>query len=91
MCWKCGEEIKNEKILRTDECPVCKADLHSCRNCIFFEEGAHYDCRETVEENVVQKEKANFCDYFKPQRIFSKSSSAKAEQAKKAFDVLFSK
>ena len=91
MCWKCGNNVEIETISRVTECPVCHADLHSCKNCEYYSPGSHYDCGETVDELVKDKEKANFCDYFK----FANKSSAKnnsddaAAKAKKAFDSLF--
>ena len=96
MCWKCGNEIQvssGQKIFFADECSFCHSPLHCCLNCQFYSSGAHYDCRETVEDAVSNKEDANFCDYFKPKTSFSlpkNSFQNKAEQAKKKFDELFS-
>ena len=92
MCWKCGKNIEEEIISRSSECPVCSADLHSCRNCSFYDEQSHYECRETVEELVKDKERANFCSYFKVRRAWGASfgtQTNKAVQARKAFDALF--
>jgi len=94
MCWKCGKEITlEEPISRISECEICHADLHCCKNCRYYAPGSHYDCHETVDEIVVDKEKANFCDSFKLKRLFSgektNSSCDKASEAKKAFESLF--
>ena len=64
ICWKCKKEIPLEKPARADECPLCHADLHVCKACEFYESGAHNDCRETSADMVIDKERANFCDYF---------------------------
>ena len=93
MCWKCLAKIDpSVQITRSCVCPVCNSDLHSCKNCTYYSPGYHYDCRETVEENISDKERANFCDYFKPAREFKDGSSLKMkeEKARKAFDALFS-
>lgn len=96
MCWKCKNKIEIEIIGRSTECPVCHADLHSCRNCRFYLPGSHFDCRENVDENIVDKERANFCDAFMVQRTFSGSADGasleeeKKAAAKNAFDALFS-
>ncbi|MBP5251457.1 MAG: hypothetical protein J6Z17_03480 [Treponema sp.] len=92
MCWKCGTKIDMPFVSRTSVCPVCSSDLHSCRNCKYYAPGSHYDCHETVEENITDKEKSNFCDYYKPASEFTGSTSykEKAEKARQAFDALFS-
>ncbi|HAK69718.1 MAG: hypothetical protein J5930_06405 [Treponema sp.] len=92
MCWKCGSAIQLTVISRSSECPECHTDLHSCRNCEYYEPGSHYDCHETVEESVSDKERANFCDSFKVKRDweFVSSKKSKAQDAKAAFDALFS-
>lgn len=65
MCWKCGKPlVLNGTVSRSDVCPDCGADVRSCKNCRFYEPGAHYDCRETVDELVKDKERANFCGWF---------------------------
>ena len=65
ICWKCKKEIPVEKPVRGDECPLCHADLHVCKACEFYESGAHNDCRESSAEYVNDKERGNFCDYFR--------------------------
>lgn len=52
------------KILRTEECPYCSTSLHCCRMCSFYDTKVYNECRESNAERVVDKEKANFCDYF---------------------------
>lgn len=66
-CKNCGCDIGSpERIGRRDTCPSCGSDLHSCRNCSFFEPGAYNDCREPNAERVIDKERSNFCEYFAP-------------------------
>ena len=62
ICVKCGKEYNGE-IYRTSTCDCC-SDLHVCYNCKFYSSGSHYDCAETVDDIVVDKEKSNFCEYF---------------------------
>ena len=94
ICWKCKREIPLEKPARSDECPLCHADLHVCKACDFYESGAHNDCRESSAEFVSDKERGNFCDYFRLRalsRLDSGASSgkSKADAAKDAFNALF--
>ncbi|MCQ2981346.1 MAG: hypothetical protein MJ178_01160 [Treponemataceae bacterium] len=94
MCFKCGSELKFSGVIsRSDVCPSCGADVRCCRNCTYYEPGSHYDCHETVDEPVADKEKANFCGFF---RLNEKAgtgtgsvSSSSAETARNAFNALF--
>jgi len=95
MCWKCGNSLKLNSVSRSDVCPVCDADVRSCRNCLHYSPGSHYDCHETVEDPVSDKERSNMCDFFKlnPDAASSKGGETQAEKAQKAkaaFDALFS-
>ncbi|MBR5668038.1 MAG: hypothetical protein IKX15_00335 [Spirochaetales bacterium] len=85
-CPKCGAEI-SLPIHRTTECPSCSVPLHACRFCSSYSPESHYECRETVDEPVRDKERANFCDHF---RLTDKhvGSSAQEERSKKAKEAL---
>ncbi len=97
ICWKCGKETNIEKPVRGDECPLCHADLHVCKACGFYESGAHNDCRESSAEFVTDKERGNFCDYFRASQSLSGVEGAKgvmpgndkAAAARDAFNALF--
>jgi hypothetical protein len=92
-CHACGQEIATEKkIGRRDVCSRCRADLHSCLNCAFYDVSVSKQCREPAAELVKDKNKANFCDYF----VFAKSrpyrpSDAEVGRARKELDDLFKK
>ena len=94
ICWKCRKETGIEKPVRGDECPLCHADLHVCKACEFYESGAHNDCSESSAEFVNDKERGNFCDYFRPNPKIEEVSSdasgkSKADAARDAFNALF--
>jgi len=88
-CFSCGKELDiSDKPGRRDECPSCGADIKACRNCRFYDSTAYNECREPTADRVVEKEKANFCDYF----VFGGSSGQKEDnkdKAKKDLDDLF--
>jgi hypothetical protein len=67
---------------------VCGADVRVCKNCLFYEPGSHYDCRETVDEQVRDKERANFCGFFSytPKSQDKTKSGGAADVAQKARD-----
>ena len=66
FCFKCSNEVVFEvKMQRTDTCPHCGADLHCCKNCEYWDPGAHNQCTETFAEYVSDRERANHCTSFK--------------------------
>ena len=93
MCKKCGKPITADSITRSSTCDTCGADLHSCINCVFYAPGNHYDCRETVDELVKDKERANFCGWYAVKREPASAGAGitdeKAAKARDAFVALF--
>ncbi len=65
-CWSCRQPTEMEdKVLRNDECPHCHTDMRSCKNCEYYDPGAHNDCRETIAEYVPDKERSHLCGMYK--------------------------
>jgi hypothetical protein len=65
-CFKCGTPLDDKlEVFRATTCVQCRADLRCCRNCEFYKPGARWDCHETVDEHVIDKERANFCSWFR--------------------------
>jgi hypothetical protein len=94
-CHACGAEIAEPRsVYRNTTCSRCGKDLHSCRNCRFYSPGAHYDCAETVDEEVTDKERGNFCSFFAlkdragPGKAGGPSGSG-ASEARRKLDELF--
>ena len=81
-CHACGDEIAlgpAERVGFRDECPRCSADLHICCNCAHHDPTAYNECRESSAERVLEKERANRCDYFAPGRgTAGEAASARA-------------
>jgi hypothetical protein len=64
-CYACGQEIAaRERPGRRDRCERCGVDLRCCRQCRFHDPHAANACLEPQAEHVLDKERANFCDYF---------------------------
>lgn len=67
FCFHCGTEIQVSAVQPIgfhEACPRCNTDLHACRSCKFYDPGAYNQCREPQAERVVEKDRANSCDYF---------------------------
>ncbi|NOX42230.1 MAG: hypothetical protein GXP19_00615 [Gammaproteobacteria bacterium] len=92
VCWKCGESLSSllTPFNRHDECPACKLDVHVCRMCKFYDARSNNSCREPVAEDVSNKERSNFCDYFKAQpAVYDKERDSAAQKARAELEMLF--
>lgn len=92
-CHACKKQLDpGREIGRRDECPHCRADLHCCLNCRFYDRSAPKQCREPQAELVRDKDKANFCDYFSfADAPAGTSVASSAESTRKALEDLFRK
>jgi hypothetical protein len=91
-CWKCGHALDEMPmpLRRRDECPACATDLHVCRMCEFYDTSVAKSCREPVAEEVTDKERANFCDYFRGQPgVQAAGGTSEAEAAKARLEAMF--
>ncbi|MDZ4676889.1 MAG: hypothetical protein SGI74_05195 [Oligoflexia bacterium] len=77
-------------ISRGDVCTECRFDARVCKNCEFYDALAYNECHEPAAERVIDKEKANFCDFFKPGQRASGIATKKLDP-KAAADALFKK
>jgi hypothetical protein len=97
-CHFCGTVVENPReVYRSTTCVSCGKDLKICLNCRFYSPGAHWDCSETIDELVKDKDRANFCTFFSF-KTGSKTAPGTApgaaapdarRQAKKKLDKLF--
>jgi hypothetical protein len=61
-----------------------------CKLCEFYNTSVAKHCRETIAEEVKDKERANFCDYFTPRSdAYSSAGLHAATRAKSDLDALF--
>jgi hypothetical protein len=64
-CQACGARAEFVGVVpRGARCERCGADLRCCLNCRFHESSAYNECLEPSAERVLEKDRANFCDYF---------------------------
>jgi hypothetical protein len=69
QCHACQSEIPlaaGESIGFRDSCDRCAADLHVCLNCAHYDVSAYNECRESSAERILDQDRANRCDYFRP-------------------------
>ncbi|MCR4675858.1 MAG: hypothetical protein K5634_01345 [Sphaerochaetaceae bacterium] len=87
-CPYCGSSVSN--VYYSTTCPSCGKPLHTCRCCKFYSPSSHYGCRESVDELVQDKDRPNFCDYFRLTEKKIESSSASSKSAEELFNSFFS-
>lgn len=89
-CWHCGKPIGENHYHRQDSCDHCGRDTHACKNCLFYDRSCNNECRESSADRVVEKERANFCDWFKPGTATGAGARSR-EDLKAAAEALFRK
>lgn len=92
LCYKCRNEIPVVGIPgRFDECPHCRAEMHCCLNCRFYDPYKPNQCMEPEADYVADKDRANFCEFFQPNTLTSsvRPCLLSGEDARRAFDKLF--
>lgn len=64
-CYSCKKELTVEdKIGFRQDCMFCGHDLHSCVQCQHYDPKVYNECRETMADRILEKEKANYCEFF---------------------------
>ncbi len=90
-CFHCGRQVESrEKIGFRELCPKCDRPLHVCVNCEFYDLAFNNQCREPQAERVVDKDRANFCEYFVP-RSARETDRRPDNNARARLDALFKK
>ncbi len=74
---------------RKDECQFCKADLHVCKNCDLYDPKVYNECEEPQADVQRDRERSNFCDYYRPKG--SGHLESEKDKLKAAADALFKK
>jgi len=95
LCWSCGRPTGILlKVTRNDQCSNCSADLRCCRGCRHFDPTRRFQCKESIDSGVRDKEKNNFCDFFQMRNVVKTPGGMShqtddKDQRRKAFDSLF--
>lgn len=90
FCFHCGAGVPAGDYGRQAACEKCGRDVHVCKNCKNYDPRQHNECMEPQADRVVEKEKANFCDWWKP-REGAGGQSQSRDTLKSAADALFKK
>ena len=90
-CAACGAKAPAQIAFDTT-CTKCKVELHNCRQCNYFDPGAHFDCSKPISKRIVNKNARNTCELFAPRTVVERETSSGAPtDARQAFANLFKK
>jgi hypothetical protein len=87
------------------KCPKCGLDLHCCKQCLYFDSGAQFECMQPIPERIPKKDARNNCSFFEFRMTVEKdtlptgyshspapaSEAPRPNDARKAFEDLFKK
>jgi hypothetical protein len=92
-CAQCGTVLQG--IPGDGKCPKCEFELHSCRQCTYFDPGSRFECMQTVKIRIAKKDTRNDCELFEIRVTREKETSTPASlrpnDARQAFENLFKK
>ncbi len=89
-CWNCGQSLGETDYFRESTCPECRKYTHVCKNCRFYAPGRPNSCLEPIADEVMDKERTNFCGYFEAiSPKLANSAQTSQDDALKAAEDLF--
>lgn len=90
VCRSCSRRSDFDgPIPRRATCPGCGVDLRCCRHCRHWDVDAYNECSEPSSDRVLDKEAANFCDWFQAASSGSNAGAAEEGSAVDALEKLF--
>jgi hypothetical protein len=90
-CAACGTVLPTG-IDFTAKCPHCNAELHSCKQCSYFDAASRFECTQPVSARIPRKDARNQCNFYLPRTTIEReTSTSKPLDARQAFENLFRK
>jgi hypothetical protein len=92
-CSQCGTVLQafTEPV---GQCPKCSFELHSCKQCTYFDPSSRFECTQPIPERIPRKDARNDCKFYSMRVTMEKETSTSAalvDDARKAFENLFKK
>jgi predicted RNA-binding Zn-ribbon protein involved in translation (DUF1610 family) len=92
-CTQCGAVLSG--MPPSGLCPKCGFELHSCKQCAYFDPGSRFECMKPVPVRVPRKDMRNDCTLYELRVAREKETSTPAtlrpNDARQAFENLFKK
>jgi CO dehydrogenase/acetyl-CoA synthase gamma subunit (corrinoid Fe-S protein) len=88
-CWSCGKDMKASDYGRELNCLECGKPTRVCLNCRWYDKSKTNACAEPMAEEVMEKERPNFCNFFEPEikDLRAERSSSDADHLAAAEDL----
>ena len=90
-CAQCGTVLQGTP----EQCPKCGFELHSCKQCTYFDPGSRFECMQPIKERIAKKDARNQCEFYEIRVTREKETSTPAtlrpNDARAAFENLFKK
>lgn len=94
-CAQCGTVLQGAASSGQGQCPKCGFELHSCKQCTYFDPGSRFECMQPVKERIAKKDARNECTLYEIRVTREKETSTPASlrpnDARAAFENLFKK
>lgn len=93
-CAQCGTLLQSlpEPV---GKCPKCGFELHSCKQCTYFDPSSRFECTQPIPERIAKKDTRNDCAFYSMSVRVEKETSTPAQarpmDARQAFENLFKK
>jgi len=58
------------------KCPQCTFELHSCKQCVYFNTAARFECTQPIPERIPRKDARNECKFYSPTVTVERQTSA---------------
>jgi hypothetical protein len=62
-CSNCGAVLQ-QGFDASAQCPHCKFELHSCKQCMYFDTSARFECTQQIADRVPKKDARNDCTFY---------------------------
>ena len=56
-------------------CPKCQFELHSCKQCRFFDSGVQFECTQPIPERITPKDAKNNCTFYEFRMTIEKDTA----------------
>jgi hypothetical protein len=93
-CSQCGALLQGPSDL-SSKCAKCGFELHSCKQCTYFDPSSRFECMQPVPARIARKDARNECTFYEiritREKETSTGSPARPNDARQAFENLFKK